>query len=57
MDLLRKISNYVAQYDAPLSAIILSNYIKMISTSVQIGVVDMVFKACYDYKVMHYGKA
>ena len=57
VDLLRKISNYVAQYDAPLSAIILSNYIKMISTSVQIGVIDMVFKACHDYKVMHYGKA
>jgi len=44
VDLLRKISNYVAQYDAPLSAVILSNYVKMMSTSVQIGVIDMVLK-------------
>ena len=57
VDLMRKISNYVAQYDAPLSAIILSNYIKMIFTSVQIDVVVWCFKACYDYKVMHCGKA
>jgi len=43
VDLLWKINNYAAQNDAPICALILPNYIKMISTYVQIGVVDMVF--------------
>jgi len=44
VDMLRKISNYVAQGDAPLSAGILLSYMKMVSTSVQLGFIEMVFK-------------
>jgi len=33
------VSNYAAQYNAPLSTIILLNYMKMVSTFVQLGVV------------------